>query len=844
MPDLVKPPSAMARAIQRVRYEIKGVSDAWFGPMQPLRPQAQEAKGRTWDYPVAFNLNYRPRANMALSFADLQGLSDNCTVLRSVIETRKDQIEALDWEIHPRKSNGKSVKPSADQQARIDYATKLFCEPNKDHDWGSFIRQFLEQHFVFDAPAFEMVPNRSGQLCGIKILDGSTISVMLDEHGTTPAPPYVAYQQILKGLPAVDFTSDELLYAVRNRRPGYAYGFPHVAQIYQHVQLALKRVQEQSAAYDGANAPHGVMEAAATMTVDQITAMQTYWDSMFTGNITNRAKTWWVPSGSKYTALSREILFDEFDEWLARVICYCFSISPTPFIKQNNRATAESSHDMALAEGTKPTLKYTKRVFDRMLAKWMNSSDLEFVWQHEDETDPSKIADINTKYITAGIMSIDEGREAIGRDAFGGAAATPLALTGQGYVPVDPSERTQMATDAANQQAETQAKLMPKLPPGAGRIGPDGKPLPPALGGAAKPAGALPAPAKGQVPNVKGPAAAAGKTAANNATANLSKVEDAVEVYEVSRPVLNKTELAAWVSSLGLAPVEDMVVRSVVTETRDSLPFTMAENYYSMLVKDDDGFVLYFDVDPFDEPTADMPSIRVTGPSDTSADDVAGAEFSDPLLFGPETVEKRWDVRAHDANLNPTAGQKDAGNYQLGHIQFQGLNLSIENPAGSARRGPGWKTLMPVHYGYIKGTVGADGDHVDAFVGDNPESDTVYVIDQNANGKFDEHKVMLGFDSWTAARTAYENSFSDGLGHTRISNAVMLPMEKFKTWLKTGDTTQPISLMKSVTLGTGLVFYDQGVPKKKDLKKPEDDDDGITDLEVKKRETIDLWARY
>jgi hypothetical protein len=38
----------------------------------------------------------------------------------------------------------------------------------------------------------------------------------------------------------------------------------------------------------------------------------------------------------------REALKDDFDEWLARVICFAFSLPPTAFTKQVNRNTAEN----------------------------------------------------------------------------------------------------------------------------------------------------------------------------------------------------------------------------------------------------------------------------------------------------------------------------------------------------------------------------------------------------------------------------------------------------------------------------------------------------------------------
>src|ERR1700691_6698370 len=102
------PSGVISRITQAARYVISGVApDAWFGPFQPLRPMAPaEVKGRTWDYPTGLNLNYTPRLSEGISFEDMRGLADNCDVLRAVIETRKDQIEALDWGVKENPRDG------------------------------------------------------------------------------------------------------------------------------------------------------------------------------------------------------------------------------------------------------------------------------------------------------------------------------------------------------------------------------------------------------------------------------------------------------------------------------------------------------------------------------------------------------------------------------------------------------------------------------------------------------------------------------------------------------------------------------------------------------------------
>ena len=145
-------------------------------------------------------------------------------------------------------------------------------------------------------------------------------------------------------------------------------------------------------------------------------------------------------------------------------------------------------------------------------------------------------------------------------------------------------------------------------------------------------------------------------------------------------------------------------------------------------------------------------------------------------------------------NSSPTEAQKEAGNYKKHHISFQGLPISIENPKGSLRKGPGWQVRVPYDYGYIKRTEGADGDHVDVCIGPDAESDHVFIVDQqdHRTGDFDEHKVMLGYRTREDAIKAYRDGFSDGKGPDRMRAVVRMSMKEFKNWLKTCDTKKAV----------------------------------------------------
>ncbi len=140
-----------------------------------------------------------------------------------------------------------------------------------------------------------------------------------------------------------------------------------------------------------------------------------------------------------------------------------------------------------------------------------------------------------------------------------------------------------------------------------------------------------------------------------------------------------------------------------------------------------------------------------------------------------------------DVNPNPTEAQKKAGNYKMGHISFKGFNFTIENTKGSIRSGKDadgneWSVKMNNTYGYIRGTEGVDGDHIDVFLSDNPQRGKIYVVDQvNKDGSFDEHKVMFGFESEDEARKAYLANYSEGWhGLGKITE---VSIADFKKWI-------------------------------------------------------------
>lgn len=170
---------------------------------------------------------------------------------------------------------------------------------------------------------------------------------------------------------------------------------------------------------------------------------------------------------------------------------------------------------------------------------------------------------------------------------------------------------------------------------------------------------------------------------------------------------------------------------------------------------------------------------------DRQDESIDGTATSPPLQLAASEA-----ATSPDNDLpTPTEAQKEAGNYKKGHARIAGLDVSIENPAGSRRR-PEWPPLKD-HYGYVRGSVGADKDHIDVFMTDRAEDPSlpVFVVDQvNKDGSFDEHKVVMGTADEAEARATYLRNYEKGW--TGLGGITQMTQDEFKAWVKDPSKTR------------------------------------------------------
>ena len=395
------------RLKESLNYSITGVKpDTWMSPLQPIQPIAQEAKGRIFDYSMGYNIKTEPKQNEGVNYEQLRALSENCSVLATVIETRKDQIK--------RKKIGFRLK---NNNSLIDKRCKeldlFFKRPDGEHTWSSWIGSLLNDLLILDAPTIYPVLSYGGKVLELRILDGSTIVKKIDANGRVPKGENdVAYQQRLKGMPAIDYTYDELILIHKNPRSHTVYGYSPVEQIINIVNIAIRRELNQLSFFVDGNTPNLIFRTPEKWNAETIQQYQTFFDEIITGQSKHRAIM--VPSGVEPINTKPIDLKNDFDEWLARIICYAFNVDPKPFVKEMNRATSEVSKRTSEEDGILPIMQYIEELMNFIILKYFNYDDIEFYFHNDFELDPYKKAQTHDIYLKSNVLTINEVRKDIG----------------------------------------------------------------------------------------------------------------------------------------------------------------------------------------------------------------------------------------------------------------------------------------------------------------------------------------------------------------------------------------------------------------------------------------------
>jgi SPP1 gp7 family putative phage head morphogenesis protein len=442
----------IARVVAAARFALTGQLPGWFGPGVPLQPQAPESvRGRALDFPVGININFRPRGGEPVNFERLKKLASN-PIVSMLLQRQKDLVCGVEWRIKPRTV----VDPHATEDPYIATLTDFFHEPDGEHDWGQWISALLDQLMVLDAVSIYVRPNRGGSVYGCELLDGATIKPLLNELGRRPLPPEPAYQQVLKGLPAEDYTSDELIYFPQTYRVDRVYGYSRVEQAIDIIEQSIARLRSQLGHWTHGNVGEGYFEAPDGWTPDDVATLEIKWNQMMAGSIEGRSSSPFVPHGTVFHETKTNLLADTYDEWLIRLLCFPFGVAPQPFMKQTGMGHGSAGTEKEAAEegGIAPLLQFVTRLMNRIIRKHFMRPDLEFTWVVDSEFDPVTQSKIQDEKLKNGTLSINEARDQDGKPPVDGGEKPMI------YLPTGP-----VLLEEASLPAAEKAALVPPPAP-------------------------------------------------------------------------------------------------------------------------------------------------------------------------------------------------------------------------------------------------------------------------------------------------------------------------------------------------------------------------------------------
>jgi hypothetical protein len=301
-----------------------------------------------------------------------------------------------------------------------------------------------------------------------------------------------AFQQIIYGLPMVNLSEDELIYAMSNPRPELPmFGYSAVEQILTEATEAIRKTFYQLEFWRAGSMPELIVTVPDVWTPRQIATFQAHFDALLSGQLTLKSKVRFVPGGMKPFDIknaSGQTLWSERDELLVRLCCYAFSVSPTPFVKQTNRATANQAQETAQEEGLYPLMSYWKDdIMDTIIQDKFGYHDIEFIFLPRMSPDQEKQSRIYDMAVKEGWRTRNEVRAELGLEPVPdgdyltvttGASVLRLdqIISGEAMMPGQPAPQGPAKPSSGSNQSNLPVKG-PGRAPGLGAAPP--KPSPP-----------------------------------------------------------------------------------------------------------------------------------------------------------------------------------------------------------------------------------------------------------------------------------------------------------------------------------------------------------------------------
>lgn len=370
--------------------------------------------------------NLRQYPDSRFSPDTLRDLSVNYPILRACINYRKREMTKLEWAVVPEETS-KTVEEREKVKKDIRAVNDFLKFPTGDRSvsFRHFLNQLIEDLLVLDAVAIYRRKNRKQGIYGYLPIDGGTIDLVLNEDGTTPQPPQVAYIQTIDGQDTAKLTTDELIYRMMNPRTYTPYGLSPVETLVMTITTALKLSTYNLGYLSEGNVPEGFVELPKDVASnpDQLQLWQEAWDAMMSGNVNKQRKIKFLPEGMKWHPIKKqeEMEFKRFEEWLLLNTCSIMEVPPQAigFQFERGKGATEAEWEIGKERSAFPTANFIREIMDEIIKYDLNQSHLKFNWTNINPTNRKEEAEVFGQMARLGGVSVDEWRIAEGFEPIG-----------------------------------------------------------------------------------------------------------------------------------------------------------------------------------------------------------------------------------------------------------------------------------------------------------------------------------------------------------------------------------------------------------------------------------------
>lgn len=436
---------------------VQNLNAYWFSALRPITPQAPKSfRPRKWPFVPGWNQIWSPRDEEGnrVPYELLYRIAEEWDLFSTAMETVIDKITSLDWQIRKKtKSNTVAAKIQAGDDPIAVKLTKMLQKPCRISGMDStagFFNAILTDMYIGDCATIWLEKNLFGDIISWSPVDGTTIKALLDDTGRRPSDvdpetglKDAAFQQVNYGLPNIDFTEDDIIYAVRKPRNKSPYGRSHLEQILTWANIGIRAQRFLLSYYTEGNTPEMLIPVDASTPATKIEEWNEMLNTELAGQDGPRHQIKMVPvmnSTGKFDPVfpKQPLLVSQLDEFLARIVCFNLGLNPQGFVKSMNRASSEQAQDTAEAEGQAPVIRWLERVVNECIARMGYGDTHEFTFRVAREQDGLKQAQIDVQYLSHGVWSINMVLEDLGLDPINAPWADGHYIdTPTGAVPMD-----------------------------------------------------------------------------------------------------------------------------------------------------------------------------------------------------------------------------------------------------------------------------------------------------------------------------------------------------------------------------------------------------------------------